>query len=59
MPTTPDRAAFYAIYAIYVPPMLSAEAGLRARLSSRDRRDHGLVPSQHDLAPIPSFALDS
>ena len=52
MPTTRNRAAIYAIYAFYVPPMLSADAGLRARLSSRDRRDVGLVPLLDDLARV-------
>jgi hypothetical protein len=55
MPTTPTRAA---IYAIYVPTLLWADAGLRARLSFEYRSDPGLAPSLHDLAPIRSFAYD-
>jgi hypothetical protein len=58
MPTTPPRAANYAIDAAYVPTMLWADAGLHARLSFEYRSDPGLAPSLHDLAPIRSFAYD-
>ena len=32
---TPDRPAIYATYAIYVPPMRSADADVDARFSSQ------------------------
>ena len=32
---TPERPAIYATYAIYVPPMVSADATVTVRFSSR------------------------
>jgi hypothetical protein len=56
-PVTPDRPAIYATYAIYGPPMLSAEVAVNTRFSSQQRRDPSSKPSRHDVAPMLSFAL--
>jgi hypothetical protein len=57
MRAAPDRAAIYAIYAVYVPPMPSAGAGERASASSQYRREPGPKPTRHDFAPMRSLAL--
>jgi hypothetical protein len=56
-PIMPDRPAIYVTYAIYGPPVLSAEVAVNARFSSQQRRDPSSKPSRHDVAPMLSFAL--